>query len=586
MVDVRLPAELLIHVFYSLTEDIDDSWALCHGAPVILSHVCRQWRDIAISTSPLWSCILCQSIAVDIEPITLFIQRSRNTPLELIFRSPDREEDDRVRSFLHALLPYIRRWHSAVFQCKGSAGMERVITFLNSSTRELSNLRSLDLSAVGTKHDVFPRYSQSSENGNTIHAPNPHSLTHLRLQQVSLIALSRQFLSNLHSLELLFPSSSEYILRMSTLFEILSHLHQLRDFVLGNSKPILFDISVHDDQSTVDASSDNDNLRKPIRPFELPLLTRIEWSYPDAAQVHRFLSFFTTPALERFELFLGKSHERRGNHGQHETNWPVTRVLRYDSLKELNVECVDATTFGAALVKFSFPQLVKCEISNVGMQAGGNSPKMHTLQRLESIFRDPRLPHLSHLTLSHFKLSQDHGKAMLGYMPALTSLVLDTCTDVNFVLDGLKDACACAIPGGPVGVRKKMVCPLLESLSLWGCGDVEFERLRGVVRIRNVSDSEDVAREGPKAPEANLCIMERKIRPLRRLRRPAGAPIADGLDSEYPSIWSVSSAMNTANDISRPSKIRSIETIDCSLIKEEDVLSLRDLGVEEVSWNG
>jgi hypothetical protein len=365
---------------------------------------------------------------------------------------------------------------------------------------------------------------------------------------------------------------------MSTLFEILSNLHQLRDFVLGNSKPILFDISLHD-QSNVDSSSDNDNSPKPIRPFELPLLTRIEWSYPDAAQVHRFLSFFTTPALERFELFLGKSHERRGNH-DNETNWPVTRVLRYDSLKELNVECVDATTFGAALVKFSFPYLVKCEISNVGMKAGG-SPKMHTLQRLESIFRDPRLPHLSHLTVSHFKLSQDHGKAMLGYMPALTSLVLDTCTDVNFVLDGLKDACA-----GPVGVRKKMVCPLLESLSLWGCDDVGFERLEGVVRIRNFSGSEDVTREGPKAPEGNSCLTGRKIRPLRRLRRPAGAPIADGLDSEHPAISSVSSAMNIANDISRPSRIRSIETIDCSLIKKEDVVSLRNLGVEEVSWDG
>src|ERR1700729_4648142 len=53
----RLPPELLGEIFrYCLPHDYHEKGA--HNAVMLPSHVCKHWRDVALSTPPLWTNIL------------------------------------------------------------------------------------------------------------------------------------------------------------------------------------------------------------------------------------------------------------------------------------------------------------------------------------------------------------------------------------------------------------------------------------------------------------------------------------------------------------------------------------------------
>lgn len=128
--------------------------------------------------------------------------------------------------------------------------------------------------------------------------------------------------------------------------------------------------------------------------------------------------------------------------------------------------------------------------------------------RLEAILFDPRLTHLTHLTLSHQRIARDaqRAEAMLGYMPVLSSLELDACTGVRWLLEGLQELVlenggrgkvnsgstpeqAEAREDSGTGVlrvrRGVKVCPRLEALSFWNCPDVDAAAVRKVVIARN-----------------------------------------------------------------------------------------------------
>ncbi|KAH6904606.1 hypothetical protein BKA70DRAFT_1295842 [Coprinopsis sp. MPI-PUGE-AT-0042] len=139
-------------------------------------------------------------------------------------------------------------------------------------------------------------------------------------------------------------------------------------------------------------------------------------------------------------------------------------AIPFPSLRECIFQCPEDDTSTATLRKFSFPTLEKFE----------SQPHGRHYPRLESIFRDPRLFHLTHLTLSQYTFAKDHlrAEAVFGYMPVLTSLTVDSCLGVCFPPPrfGREDG--------------ELSCPRLESLSLWGCDDLEFRVLLRIVRAR------------------------------------------------------------------------------------------------------
>jgi hypothetical protein len=139
------------------------------------------------------------------------------------------------------------------------------------------------------------------------------------------------------------------------------------------------------------------------------------------------------------------------------------------------------------------------------------------LPRLESIFRDPRMQHLTHLLLSGFLLSPEQAPIMPRYMPCLQRLDCNYIPGVTSLLEVL--AAAARSGSGPVGVR---VCQGLRHIQLWYCNGVEYaaysshqatERF-GFACVDEISASRDDLSAAQcsllNGPHAS-CIMSRRI---------------------------------------------------------------------------
>jgi hypothetical protein len=176
---------------------------------------------------------------------------------------------------------------------------------------------------------------------------------------------------------------------------------------------------------------------------------------------------------------------------------------------------------------------------------------------------------------------------MLGYMPALTFLSLDTCFGVWKILEALTEMGA-----GPEGiptdhtVARRLTarfCPRLSYLSLLRCA-VEADGLRTVVKARNVRAGIDsVAKDGQDG-----VILVPYTRPIKKLPRPAGNTYPPGVNSTVGrSLAGVraASTASSAEDACHAARIVCIRVGDCGSITKEETLSLRDLGVEDVVWS-
>ncbi|KAH0832320.1 hypothetical protein J3R83DRAFT_13332 [Lanmaoa asiatica] len=155
----NLPPELLSHIFeigadneeaddndsdVDMTEELDDDEeetddeggsdvtgssdfsAPWPPFPVVVSHVCRHWRNIAFSTPSLWTTIVVPPEArPPYEPVSLLLERSKGVPIDIyISCDPDEHEVDCDATdngapseadlkFLYSLLiPHVHRWRT------------------------------------------------------------------------------------------------------------------------------------------------------------------------------------------------------------------------------------------------------------------------------------------------------------------------------------------------------------------------------------------------------------------------------------------------------------------------------------------
>ncbi|KAJ7881350.1 hypothetical protein B0H14DRAFT_2499788 [Mycena olivaceomarginata] len=584
-----LPAELLIHIFLTFTDDADsgtshDPPEVYHRAPVIISHVSSSWRSISLATSQMWSRISVQSVAWNARPIVAFLARSGSTPLDIIFICPEtmlfQVDSRRAERLLTHLAHDIRRIRSIAFRSHAMA-MQRLIGILTLPENEFSSLRTLELSLLSwgptssSSSSLVPAELHGSGTGSSCR------LTYLRLVRLPLFNIPRHFLVNLTALELGFPPKKStapgYMLRMSQLLKFLTCTPKLQELVLANTVPYM-DVSLNIE----DAVQISDSLQK-VDPVALTHLHTLDWTYPFGPDIHYFLSFLDCPALEK--LFVGVEELPvpptnvlllRGYPASAAAQLFAThRVIALGTLRDLSLECQNEETIGSVLRKFAFPVLETLELTHVG---GGRHTVLPTLPRLESLFRDPRLPCLTHLTLCRFQISAEPAKApaaaLLGYMPALVSLTLDGCGGVGTLLDGLA-----VVRGGGGGVR---VCPRLEALALLHCADVDIGALVGIVIARNGnangnSGAGDLAIGAGAGTKGAL----RAIRPMKKLRR-QGRGAGEAPSTNIPS----STGMMIAMEAGRPARIAYVRIGDCVRISEEDVVSLKALGVAEVAWTG
>ncbi|KZP22123.1 hypothetical protein FIBSPDRAFT_1043826 [Athelia psychrophila] len=113
--------ELLSRIFTLATHDSHDPYdAILY--PIIVSHVCATWRQVALSTSELWTSIILThpSPWSQLSRTIAYLSRSRRRPLSLFldFRDPawDWSEDSHSFSWKHMenvirlLSPHVLRW--------------------------------------------------------------------------------------------------------------------------------------------------------------------------------------------------------------------------------------------------------------------------------------------------------------------------------------------------------------------------------------------------------------------------------------------------------------------------------------------
>ena len=655
-----LPIELLVNIFLVFAEfDFGD---LDYRPPVVISHTCTKWRAIALSTSHLWT-RLCVRGSSSKALAQTFFQRSGVAPLEVGFFSLPSAlpsaQCEHMDSFLISSRSHFFRIERLSLQCQTTASLLYFLPFIKAHTSTFPNLRQLTLSISHPNPSFLEAPAFLTLEGSAIRNSSPPparsseygGLLHLKLEKVPLFSLPATLIANLKTLELTYAprktysSRDYYFLRMSTLCRFLSLTPLLEELSLSNTVPY-FDVILPQDGGPV--SNGNGNGHGPLiemNPVVLEHLKSIDWTYPHTGDVARFLSMIEALALERLDLWVEEIRPKR--HGcddvlftrgytiassPHKFIRGFTAAI-YPALKDLSLQCAGDDTAACVLRKFSVPALEKVAFTNIDTDArkgGEKTPSLPVFPRLESIFRDPRLPHLTHLTLSHFKLPVEQGRveAMLGYMPRLTSLTLDTCLGVERLMEALQESLVRTIKphdpnergeggGKERGTRSYCgvkVCPRLEALSFWGCQDLTLNSLSAVICSRNrrfsahekeelehtyksmrgPNGATQLVTRDPQTAKDKVEVeakMGREIKPLGRTRRHRLESALSSEESREGAITlspstNIVSTIIARQEALQPAQIIYLRVDNCNLIERAGAICFRDLGVVDLIWVG
>ncbi|KAH7909432.1 hypothetical protein BJ138DRAFT_1155292 [Hygrophoropsis aurantiaca] len=595
-----LPAELLIHIFvFSTTVNADASKKLSFNTfPINLSHVCRKWRQITLSTSSLWSNILYQTNRWYSEPLETFLERSRASVLDITFApalEADRDslspEINTVTQLVRRLLPLQSRWRSIAFGCNIPLSLDEIVEALaQTPASSLSHLQYLNLSILVQD----PCFAGSSllENeflDNQSSVAENMSLTHVRLQQIPLSNIPGYLLSKVRTLELCYPLKAvamdrahHYTLRMSYLFRFLRYIPLLEELILEETA---FFFNVVLQASANDGSTPSSIVEESA--LELPNLKSLVWKYAFPKDIYHLLSLINLPLLEHWHLSIASSFSKRVDLIQFRGNYdpdpftqiePLNSVVTLSALTELDICCQSEDNIGSSLRRFMFPSLQRLRISCLDTHESQSKQPLPPLPRLESIFRDPRLPHLTHLTLTHFDITREHGRAMPGYMPSLVSLSIGSCTGAGFVLTALSESCGTSHSLGR-GVR---MCPRLEELMLWDCPDIPFKSLFAAVWARDYRPepmiTQAAQQPGISEVETVSAVLGRAIRPLKKSRKINDDGKASSTQYNGEPAHALLSTMIPMSEALRPTPIAYVHIDNCPLISHTEALSLEEFG--------
>ena len=602
-----LPSELLVQIFLICAGENAETFPPLppyNPAPVVISHVCRTWRELALATSQLWSFISYRSPVFKRSLIETFLDRSGHSELTFTFISPSGVvqdapllaafESNATEGIIELLAPHFFRTRSITFECHFTSTIAQVFRALCMS--RLPKLQHLDLAVNSDNPGVNrPTLSLVDEGLVTHLMPANSALADLRLQQVPLTRLPSYLLRTVRVLELSYCRRRRAAVghpyfqpTVSQIIHLLNHTSQLHELSMIGVTPV-WDVT-SGAQMNHHGTASLQETRVVTGGVELLKLRRLTWQYVFHRDAYPFLSLLNSPQLERIDLLMAQSSSKRfdipqlrGNHiGDQDSLTqaePLADIVVLHSLKELNISCQTQDTSSSPLRQFLFPALEKLDIAFVGRHLR-KEPGLPALSRLESIFRDPRLPYLTHLTLSYFNFPLGHGKAILAYMPSLVSLTLGGCTGVAVLLSALAESYG-RTPSGQgrrhtkaCGVR---VCPRLEELVLWSCNDFQFPTLYSVVYAR--SGLVDTSTSTPDAVGVDVAsaILGRQIRPLKKPRG-AGANVSQRADFGLHATPGAISTLIPIQEALHPSHITCVHLEDCPPISEDQLLSLEELG--------
>ena len=92
---------------------------------IVVSHVCRHWRNVALSTPSLWTTIVVGSAPYELE--SSLLERSKSLPVDIyanfapqhVFHTLGAPPDEDVKLLLSMLIPHIHRWRTMQFTASG-----------------------------------------------------------------------------------------------------------------------------------------------------------------------------------------------------------------------------------------------------------------------------------------------------------------------------------------------------------------------------------------------------------------------------------------------------------------------------------
>ncbi|KAH8104663.1 hypothetical protein BXZ70DRAFT_921913 [Cristinia sonorae] len=157
----RLPVELLIDIFVACARDLDGS----PFAPLVLSHVCRSWRDIIFSCPRIWQFLSLSDTrphtSTDYQSL-LWLQYSKLLPLDVRIEVTD---VDRLLPLLISLFPHLhrwRRWHltgkvteDVDFTSFSKDGSRAILDDIQITMRGAGELQDMDINEGPHRYPVF-----------------------------------------------------------------------------------------------------------------------------------------------------------------------------------------------------------------------------------------------------------------------------------------------------------------------------------------------------------------------------------------------------------------------------------------------
>ena len=561
----RIPNELLIFIFTLFVQDPDQEdtegeHRLCHWRPVALSHVCRQWRFLALSTSCLWSRITL-SKASPVPAVNHFINHTGISAIDIFgYGIDDHKLTQHPALIASECLP---RWRTIAIATSGPSPMLTLLRPLYEPAI-FSHLSTLKLSSGppcrgrGTFFHGLPS------------PPHPEdrfpALRHIQLVEVPVYSVPVGIFRNIHTLELSNPKQDPNPLTRfhSSLLDVLSVARHLERLILSDFTP-----STYRGSDPVGGGNDSQTI-------VLPLLREFIWYYPEVQVLRHFFSRVSTPHLRSADFSAKRN--RSPSH-------PIAPcTFRFPFVKDLIIECDTQETLYSVTREMEFPGINHLTIQT--SMDNWNPIFALPVFRWSAIFRDLRAPYLNHLTLFRLSITSDHMSGVFQYMPSLRSLTCDMCDGVaNMVCALSAGHCACAVGSF---LHEDHSLFELESLTLRDCDGLRFACLRNWISLRN--RSREPWHYTPHFTRDRLAVVQRKIKPLsgKYKRRFESSGITPPIEESLEGLSLTQSSTTTANYIPnylrQLSKITFISFDNCKGITAANARELQQLGVDMVEW--
>jgi len=558
----RIPNELLIYIFVIFVQDLDQDDAegehkLCHWRPIVLSHVSRQWRILALSTSCLWSKIVVSNGST-VSAVDHFMTHAGISAIDIVGSGVG---DDHLTRHAALISPEcLPRWRTITIATSGPSSMVTLLRPLYGSTI-FSHLSTLKLSSDPRGLGIF---SQDLTSRPDDRFP---ALKHVQLIEVPVYSVPIGVFRNIHSLELSNPKQNLHRLTRlhPSLLNVLSTTECLEHLILSDFAPFI--------EHGVDPVGGGNDSPTVI----LPLLREFIWYYPEVRVLRHFFSHVYTPRL------LNADFSVKCNNFTPHSATPL--ALRFPFVEDLTIECDVQETLHSATREMEFPRVKHLTIQT-SIENWSPTSALPVF-RWSAIFRDLRVPYLTHLTIFRLSITLDHINGVFQYMPSLRALTCDMCDGVATMICALSAGdCGCAIGKS---LHEDHGLLELESLTIRDCDGLRVGCLQKWILARNGEGE-------PQHPIANRTrgrpTTQRKIKSLSgkykgRLQRPGPTPSTPSMEENLGGlslVHSSTAAYYIPNYLRQPSRITFISFDNCNGITEVNARELQQLGVDMVEW--